>query len=1115
MPRKSTARETAAGAASRLEALLRRASNAASLGALLRALGLPRDYAAAPQAELVRAGIRPSVTRTLRSGGTVVPVHVAEVLAEPGPELIRDLARGLAVLGDGPFVFVLSASRTRTLVFGCRAPDGALRFAPVARLQPRRAELQLLEERAAAPPGEIARLLHWVRVLDRGSVGVRFFRDVRAHRDALARAWLGLPARARSEREQLALLLLCRLLFLCFLQERGHLLGSREFLPALLRERRGRVPGPCYDIVLAPLFFGVFNTRPEQRTPEAAALGPLPYLNGGLFEPHALERRHPELTLPDDVLLRTFSDLLDRYRFSADDDADIPADGLLRSGIDPEVLGRVFEALMAAPRRGETGSFYTPPAVVDRLVARALAYALSDDGFPLAAAERLLEPEAGSSAPAPQPAVLARLRALRVLDPACGSGAFLLGCLARLARARALLEPARGAIAIRHEIVGRNLHGVDLLDDAALLCALRLWLALAPAAGEPVTPLPNLDRRIRQGDALLDPLDLLRPAALLGPDRGAALESAVRRVLRELEPLGQAYLCAEPAERPALRARLQAAECSLARNWLQALGERLDRALREARAKSADRDLWGAPADPAAPARRTMDRLSGRLLEVRQLQQAVADGGVLPFFSFAVHFAAEAGGFDLVLGNPPWVRAHRWPAALAGVVRTRFRVCREAGWPGVRQLGGGSGPGGQVDLAMLFLERGLDLLAERGVLALLLPAKLLRSLYAGGARALLLERAALIELEDHSLDQHAVFQADAFTVQVIAQRAPVTAPVRVTLHSRGREPLCFSVPAEDLPLVPGDARAPWLLAPPDVLAALRAMQQAGTPLGRTDRLALRRGIITGANDVLVVPAAEHHLGGLSRIRAQGWFRARRAGDGSGAPAFAGWIETACLRPLVRGADVKAWRWTAPQRLIWVPANDRPSAPTPARTARYLARHAALLAGRTGSGGAGGEGRVLRVCRELLGPKVVWQDIADDLHAAAVPAAVPGDDGRPQPVVPLNTVYFVAAPDARTAHLLAALLNSLPLRVFARACAERAKDARFRFFAWTVAALPLPRAWDRDPVSRALEDISVAAHQPGGLTPAAQEQLDACVAGAFGLAPAHIHALHAFDTWLRR
>jgi hypothetical protein len=251
------------------------------------------------------------------------------------------------------------------------------------------------------------------------------------------------------------------------------------------------------------------------------------------------------------------------------------------------------------------------------------------------------------------------------------------------------------------------------------------------------------------------------------------------------------------------------------------------------------------------------------------------------------------------------------------------------------------------------------------------------------------------------------------------------------------------------------------------------------------------------------------------VRAQGWFRARRRGDARAGLEFAAWLETESLRPLVRGADIKAWTWASPQRVLWIPGNERPGAGTPPRTARYLARHAASLGRRNGAGRTAEQGRLLRFDAELFGYKVAWQDIADDLHAVVLPARVRGDDGRQQPVIPLNTVYFIGTAEERDAHVLAALLNSLPLRLFARAAAERAKDARFRFFAWTVAALPLPDGWHAGAVAQELERISSAAHATKGIPPEAQQRLDALVAQAFRLSAAQLDALRAFDAWLKR
>lgn len=1102
------------------ERRLRRATGMAGAASLLRFLGFPAAPRPLSRAERLRAGIARSLAPAVVCLDEHPPAYLAEVATDEAADC-QVVAEALHRLADEPFLLLCAGPGWRTLSFGCRGADGEYRQLRVQRLRPARAELDALVELARAGTRGLARVFAWSRALDRGTITGRFFRDIRAQRDALAAAWSGLPARLESERHQLSLLLLSRLLFLCFLQERGHLLGDRDFLGRQVRDWRERGAVGLYRTLLRPLFFGVFNTRPGDRASAAVALGALPYLNGGLFEPHALERRHAGLDLPDAVLLRVFPDLLDRYRFTARDAADTHADALVESGIDPEVLGRVFEGLMAAGRRGDTGTFYTPAAVVDRLVTQSLVHLLAGrTDLPEAALTRLVgsgDVLSPTSQLAPAAAVL---RELRVLDPACGSGAFLLGALSRIARARGALEPGVDRSEVRRAVVAHSLHGVDLLDDAALLCALRLWLALAPGEGEPVTPLPNLDRRIRQGDALVDPLDLLRPGAAAGPQRSALYSAEVRRAVRALEPLGREYLAAEPDRRPALLAQLRQHEYELARLWLGALARRLERSLRERSANAAYRDLWGAPLPDAGGTLRERERLHTRLAETERLLRELEDSRALPFFSFLVHFAAERAGFDVILANPPWVRAHRWPAGLAGVARERFRVCREAGWPGARALvRGGSGPGGQVDLALLFLERAVHLLADRGVLGMLLPAKLLRSLFAGGARALLLGETALLEIDDHGLDQHSVFDADAFTVGVVARRTADAGArdgtrVRITLRNRGREPLAFELPQRDLPLIRGDVRAPWLLAPPRVAAALRHMQAAGTPLGLLAAAQLRRGVVTGANDVLVVTEAEHRLGGLSRIRAQGWFRARRAGDAA-AGRHAAWVETSALRPLLRGATLAAWRWSAKQYVLWVPANDSRNAVAPPRLERYLARHRDVLGGRTGAGGQPAQGRLLRVSPALLGHKVVWQDIALDLNAAAVPATVRGPAGTDVPVIPLNTVYFLGVRSERDALLLAGLLNSLPLRVFARAIAERAKDARFRFFAWTVAALPVVADWEGGPAATEIEVIARVAQRDRGIAAAAQQRLDQLVAQAYGLGEADLAAFREFDAWLRR
>src|SRR5690606_5506477 len=141
-----------------------------------------------------------------------------------------------------------------------------------------------------------------------------------------------------------------------------------------------------------------------------------------------------------------------------------------------------------------------------------------------------------------------------------------------------------------------------------------------------------------------------------------------------------------------------------------------------------------------------------------------------------------------------------------------------------------------------------------GVLAMLLPAKLLRSLFAGGARRLLIDQTDIMRIDDRSLDSRSSFDADAFVVTLLARRKSARSPqtnTTVCLHRPGGEPLEFPLDAGELPLVPDDPASPWLLVPADVRTAMRRMQRAGPPFGQHAGVTIRRGVMTGANDILV------------------------------------------------------------------------------------------------------------------------------------------------------------------------------------------------------------------------------------------------------------------------
>jgi hypothetical protein len=876
--------------------------------------------------------------------------------------------------------------------------------------------------------------LQHARALDRLRISQRFFEDFRAQRAVVADGWTGIPPRLQTERAQLALLLLSRLMFLYFLQRRGFLGDNPAFFLALLRKHlHAAARLTFYRSALRPLFFGVLNRRPEKRTKRAAALGPLPYLNGGLFERHHLERRFPDLDLGDDVARGIFEHLLERYRFTATE-----GDG--EHAVDPEMLGRVFEGLMAAPTRQSTGTFYTPASVVTRMVRS--AFDAHIDQYPAHRTTHVL-------------------RDVRVLDPACGSGAFLLAALSYLG------DRLDGTT--RAEIVARNLHGVDLQHDAALLCALRLWLSLIPdPQTREVQPLPNLDRRIRQGDALIDPLDLAAEAAA---------SPAVRAARRALQPMVLRYTTCDPEERPAVHRQVSRCERQLARAWVAALGTRLSYRKHELRARMHARDLFGEiPAD-ARQAGTELRDVERRFAELKRVQRKLRENGAAPFFSFNVHFAdAQRSGFDVILCNPPWVRSHNWPKHLTAAVRPRFLVCRDAG---------------QVDLALVFLERAISLLLPGGILAIVLPAKFLRTASAGAARELMLRTMEIVSIEDHSLDQRSIFAADAFTSIVVARKhhgTPQTADVAVTMIRRNVAPLSFSVRSDQLRFAESDPRSLWLIAPASVRSAMSRMLTRGAPLSR--HFQTRRGVVTGNNGALVIERAEGKLGDLAAITSE-----------NGKQFI---IEDEVLRPLVRGSRIDAWRADITQKLIFCHEDSTGAyrAP-PKRVARYLREH--TEADRRGRLGA-----LQHVGTDLTSARLAWHDLSSTLRAVVLPART-SCLGSERTLIPLNTVYYIPTTED-DAHLLAAYFNSLPVRTFARAVAERAKDSHFRFFACTVAMVPLPEDF-RARNANELRTISRDAHAAGGINGCDQEKLDRIVAHNFGLGAAARQALARFDAWM--
>jgi hypothetical protein len=209
--------------------------------------------------------------------------------------------------------------------------------------------------------------------------------------------------------------------------------------------------------------------------------------------------------IPGTAIERIMTELFARWNFTLFESA--PLD--IEVAVDPEMLGRMFEALVAG--RHELGAYYTPRAIVAFMCREALKHYLTTAGVPAEAAATFVDERSVSGFRAKDFEIsLAALKRVRIVDPACGSGAYLLGMLHELVELRKLLSNRNRADAssnqygCKFDIIRSNLYGVDLDEFAVDITRLRLWLALiVESEGQSPQPLPNLEFRIAQGDSLL------------------------------------------------------------------------------------------------------------------------------------------------------------------------------------------------------------------------------------------------------------------------------------------------------------------------------------------------------------------------------------------------------------------------------------------------------------------------------------------------------------------------------------------------------------------------------------------------------------------------------------
>lgn len=498
-----------------------------------------------------------------------------------------------------------------------------------------------------------------------------------------------------------------RIVFLYFLQSKGWLAGNLHYMHDLFYDASDEVKGDFLDKVLEPMFFGLLNTRPEDRSSAPLVNGvgvkyipnadEIPYLNGGLFQQEKIDE--VESVFPAGMFQSLF-DFFDSYNFTIDEND--PNDAEV--GVDPEMLGKIFENLLEDNK--DKGAFYTPKEIVRYMCQESLTAYLQTGIDDAEVKEHIANfvktndvEELGGASSELAMSIDQKLIDVKICDPAIGSGAFPMGLLRELYACRKSIEifEEDNAADIKRHIIQNNIYGVDIEKGAVDIARLRFWLALIIDKKEPM-PLPNLDFKIMQGNSLLESykgvdLDVTSKKLKTGKDtkktRGVLSlgfeETDVQKIIQDL---------------------------------VKSYFSITDHTLRAQRRQQIDKYV--------------KDYIKVCAEGNHEVQDAV-DELEIPndqFFLWHTYFADvfEQGGFDIVIGNPPY-----------GVsIKDDYRKAVVTSWGNVPDY----------EIYYYFIVLAAPLLKEKGIMSYIIPNTFLFNTFAKHFREMLVEKWNVLEILD-------------------------------------------------------------------------------------------------------------------------------------------------------------------------------------------------------------------------------------------------------------------------------------------------------------------------------------------------------------------------------
>ena len=513
-----------------------------------------------------------------------------------------------------------------------------------------------------------------------------------------------------------------RITFLHFLQRKGWMCGDLNYMQNMFN--RSAYQHDYLDAVLEPLFFGVLNTKPDEREAVFKAYNwdlqllrewkDIPYLNGGLFERDAEDE--PESRFPADYFQRLFQ-FFSEYNFTIDEND--PNDAEV--GVDPEMLGKIFENLLEDNK--DKGAFYTPKEIVRYMCQESLiAYLDTNTSI---ACEKIrkfvLSPEEGvTDIPDNKKSkLLTALEEVKICDPAIGSGAFPMGLLNELLHCREVLSGEHyDRAALKKSIIQNNIYGVDIEKGAVDIARLRFWLSIVVDEETP-SPLPNLDYKIMQGNSLIESFEGIDLSELTykregKKDKGEVMlfddeKNRHQKIVSQL--LTRYYSCSDHTRKLELQREIAATINTLLES--QAID-------------------------------------ASKLAQLKKLNLAETNQFFLwhTWFSDVFNREDEKSGFDIVIGNPPYVSVKAISDEMKRLYSSLFETAK-----------------GRFNLFTLFLELFYKRSKKDGIMCLIIPEGIYSNIEYRYSRELLVEMCTIKKL---CIFTKRVFEASVDTTIILS-----------------------------------------------------------------------------------------------------------------------------------------------------------------------------------------------------------------------------------------------------------------------------------------------------------------------------------------------------------